>query len=87
MQLDSTDKIRIKTYSGPFIDVRHVAYESLAVDMYRFQGYMEMLKKDGCFRLFQFPKKSRKKDYDFGWWKDAEVVFSYNEQGKDQETL
>jgi hypothetical protein len=84
IQLQGKESIRVKTYSGPFIDIRHIDYESLAVDLYAFQGYIELRQKDRQFRLFQFPKKSYKKDHDFGWWKDAEVIFSYNENGKDK---
>ena len=84
MELQNKDKIRIKTYSGSFMDIFHINPESLAVDLYAFQGYIELRKKDRVFRLFQFPKKSYKKDHDFGWWEDAEVVFSHNENGKDE---
>jgi hypothetical protein len=83
VEINKSEKIRVETYSGPFIDVTHVGYESLAVDIYGFLGYVELRKKDKRLRLFQFPEKSYKKDCDFEWWEDAEIVFSYNEKGKD----
>ena len=84
INLYSEQRVRIKTYSGPYIDIQHVGYESLAVDIHGQNGYVELRKKSGSLRLFQFIKKSHKKECDFGYWNDAEIVFSYNRDGKDK---
>ena len=75
--------VRLKTHHS-FVDVKYIGYESLAIDMH-FQEYIEIRKKEGHLRIFQFPKKSYKKECEFGYWEDAEVVFSYNLNGKDKE--
>ena len=85
LNLYAKQRVRVKTSHGPFLDLEHVGYESLAIDMYSFQGYIEIRKKGTHLRIFQFPKKSYKKECDFGYWEDGEVVFSYNEHGKDKD--
>ncbi len=86
LKIYKDESIRVETPHSDteiFVDVRQVGYQSLAVDFYGFQGYIEIRKKENHVRVFQFPKKSYKKECDFGWWEDAEVIFSYNENGKD----
>ena len=63
-----------------FINITGVGHESMAVDMYSHFQYIEIRKKKDLLRVFVFPKKSLKKECDFGWWEDAQVVFSQNEQ-------
>ena len=63
-----------------FIDIRQVGYESIAVDLHASFNYIEIRRKEQQIRVFTFPKKSLKKECDFGWWEDAEVVYSVNEQ-------
>ena len=41
--------------------------------------YIEIRKKDNQVAMFVFPKKGYKKEIDFGYWEDAEVVYSINE--------
>ncbi len=84
LELHQDQKIRVKTFAGPYIDIRHIGYQSLSVALHGQCGYIEVRKKDREINVFQFPKKAYKKEYDFGWWEDAEVVFSYNEKGKDK---
>ena len=84
INLNCDDRIRLKSSDGPFIDVQHVGFESVAIDMYSFQGYIEIRKKGNHFRVFQFPKKSYKKELNFGYWDDAEIIYSFNENGKDK---
>ena len=61
-----------------FIDVQKVGYDSMCVDMFPTFHYIEVREKENRVRIFNFPKKSYKKECDFGWWEDAEVVFSIN---------
>ena len=85
IHLYSKDRVRIKTYDGPFLDIEHVGYESLSVSLNPpHQGYTEIRSKQGHLKLFQFIKKSHKMECDFGWWDDAAVVFSYNFNGKNR---
>jgi len=65
-----------------FMDIRSVGYESLAVDFYGHFNYIEIREKEDKVRVFSFPKKSLKKECDFGWWEDAEVVFALNKRIK-----
>lgn len=61
-----------------FIDVKSVGYESLSVDFFSSFVYIEIRKKESKLRVFTFNKKSHKKECDFGWWEDAEVVYALN---------
>ncbi len=85
LKLYQDENIRIETpHSGIFTEVRYVGYETLAVDLYGFQGYIEIRKRNDNIRVFHFPQKFYKKECDFGFWEDAEIVFSYNKNGKDK---
>jgi len=81
LKLNSKDSLRITgDHKGNnFIDVGSVGYESLAVDLFGHFHYIEIRKKEDKIRVFTFPKKSYKKECDFGWWEDAEVVYALNE--------
>ncbi len=74
------DRMRIRTgYKENFIDISGADNEAcLTVDLYPHFQYIEMRAKKGQMRLFTFDNKRWKKEYDFGWWADAEVVFSRN---------
>ena len=82
IKLDNKDKIRIVGDNKElnFIDTQVVGYESLAIDLYTSFYYIEIRKKESQIRVFTFPKKSYKKECDFGWWEDAEVIYALNEQ-------
>jgi hypothetical protein len=62
-----------------FIDIYQVGYESMAINLFAHFQYIEIRKKKDQLRVFTFTKKLMKKECDFGWWDDAEVVFSVNE--------
>ena len=62
------------------VDVNGVGYDSLAIDLYPRFYYIEIRKKEDQIRVFTFPKKSSKKDCDFGWWKDADVILAVNDR-------
>jgi len=75
------DRIRITSdYKGQnFIDTEGMKDEiGMSIDLYPSFHYIEMREKDGMIRVFLFQKKGLKKYYDFGYWKDAEVVYSLN---------
>jgi hypothetical protein len=62
-----------------FINVCSVGYNSLAIDLFPTFHYIEIRKKGNQVRVFTFIKKSHKKEYDFEWWEDAEVVYALND--------
>jgi len=81
IKLHGEDRVRIVCdhKENNFIDVERVAYESMCVDMHPHFHYIEVRKKSSQVRVFVFPKKSYKKECDFGWWEDAEVVLAITE--------
>lgn len=82
IRLYHNDRIRIfgDFENNNFIDVSGCKDEdAITVDLYPHFHYIEMRKKDNICKLFMFKKKGLKKHFDFGWWKDAEVVYSLNE--------
>ena len=81
IRLYNKDRLRIKadTDGDNFINVStDVNLESLTVDIYPIFHYIEMRLKNDTMQMFLFKKKSHKKHYDFGYFKDAEVVYSLN---------
>ena len=84
IKLHSPDSLRVEAtisgVTGNFIDLSTDGLTNVAIDLYPSFYYIEIRQKDGFLKLFTFPKKSMKKCYDFGYWDDAEVVFSNNTQ-------
>lgn len=79
IHLDSEDRIRINADEQfNFIDIYHEFYGNMSIDLHPGLHYIEIRRKDYQEKMFFFPKKSYKKDFDFGWWEDAEVVYSVN---------
>jgi hypothetical protein len=60
--------------------VNSVGYESMAIDLFGSFSYIEIRQKENKIRVFSFQKKSYKKECDFGWWEDAEVVYAMNKR-------
>ena len=54
----------------------------MAIDLHTAFQYIEVRRKDCQVRVFSFKKKSHKKECDFGWWSDAEVILAINEVNK-----
>lgn len=82
IKLDSTDRIRIygNFREETFIDIcGHKDELGMSLDLYPTMSYIEIRKKGGVCKMFMFEKKSHKKFFDFGFWSDAEVIFSLNE--------
>ena len=81
LRIRKDDNLRIHSdyEQQNFIDINQVGYESMAIDLFTHFQYIEIRKKKDMLRVFTFTKKSMKKECDFGWWDDAEVVFSVNE--------
>jgi len=77
---DDTLRITGDHKGNNFIDIDAVGYESLAITLQTIFYYIEVRRKKGEIRIFTFPKKSYKKDCDFGYWEDAKVVLAINEQ-------
>jgi len=82
IKLRGEDKISISAdhKESNFIRVSAFGYDALAVDLHMSFQYIEVRKKLCQVRVFSFKKKSDKKDCDFGWWKDAEVILAINEK-------
>ena len=82
IKLRESDRFRLSVDhdNDNFIDINHVGYEALAVDFYLHFQYIEIRRKKDQIRVFSFKKKSHKKECDFGWWKDADVIMAINEQ-------
>lgn len=67
-----------------FTDVRFQEYGVFGIELYEQCGYIEIRKKQRQIKVFQFLRKSHKKEFNFDWWEDAEIVFTYNGNGKDK---
>ena len=80
LQREDSFRITADHRGNNFIDVAQVGYESMAVDLFAHFVYIEIRKKEDRLRVFTFAKKSLKKECDFGWWGNADVVFALNEQ-------
>lgn len=81
-RLNSKQQFRVTTGQSKnnFIDIKSGEWEqALEVSFLTSKQYMEVRKKDGSMCTFYFESKRHKKDYDFGWWEDAEVVFANND--------
>ena len=76
-------RISVDHKHNTFVDVSHLNYECLSVDFYAF-NYHELRQKEDHIKMFSWDKKAYKKELDFGWWEDAEVVWSFNREGKDK---
>jgi len=83
VKLNQDDSLRINgDYSNMsnFIDVSKAGYSGIALTLFTGFQYIEIRKMGDQVKVFTFPKKSHKKEYDFGSWHGAEVVYSINEQ-------
>ena len=81
LRVYQSDSIRVVSDHAKqnFVDIRTMGSEEIIVDTYERFHYIEIRRKEGVQRVFLFKKKSDKKDYDFGFFEDAEVVYSCNE--------
>ena len=84
INLNRDDWVRINGGSANtnnFIDIEKAGVSGLCVTLFSSFQYIEIRKKGDQLRVYTFPKKSHKKEFDFGEiWEDAEVVYSLNEQ-------
>ena len=84
IKINEGDRVRIEGgYSrmSNFIDISKVGYSGICATLFTSFQYIEIRKAGDQIRVYTFPKKSHKKEYDFGEiWADSEVVFSINEQ-------
>ena len=86
LRLENSEEVRITGDSkcANFIDVGSTGNEmAITVDAYTWRHYIEIRKKEGNVRMFLFKKKGYKKDYNFGYWENAEVIFALNEVNHD----
>jgi len=76
----ANDKFRLSCDGGNnFIDIHGVNSEmGVLVNGYPRFHYIEIREKEGEIATFYLKKKSIKKDIDFGWWDDAEIIFTKN---------
>jgi hypothetical protein len=63
-----------------FIDITCEEFETAGgITLYPSMQYIEVRKKDSLIKIYTFKKRSDKKEFDFGWWNDAEVIYVINE--------
>ena len=82
IRLFSQQNLRVTTNPNKrnWVDIRSGEWEqALEVSFLASQQYLEVRKKDGQICSFYFESKRHKKYYEFGWWKDAEVIFANND--------
>lgn len=83
VKLQSKDTFRVNgDYSNccNFIDISKEGFSGIGMCLFTSFQYIEIRKKKDMIKVFTFPKKSHKKEHDFGYWEDAEIVFTLNEQ-------
>ncbi len=85
IKLNRDDRVRVdgSCYSlNNFADIDNLDDLGLGVTFFSSFCYIEVRrrKKDNLIKVFTFPKKSLKKEFDFGVWSDAEVILSINDQ-------
>lgn len=83
IKLQNEDRFRINGDYGKlsnFIDISKAGFSGICTTLFTGFQYVEIRKKGDQLRIYTFPKKSHKKEYDFEHWEDSEVVFSLNEQ-------
>lgn len=81
-RLYSKDTLRVTTNHDKsiWLNIKSGTWEqSLEVSFYTSNLYIEVRKKEGQICSFYFESKRHKRDYDFGWWEDSEVVFANND--------
>lgn len=83
LRLYSKQSVRVKTHHSNlnFVDITSLDNEyALQVSNYSTSmQYIEIRRKNNSVAMFLFRKKSDKKEVDFGWWADAEVIIAINE--------
>lgn len=79
LDLSSGDRVRVSTNSNrAFFDSESEQGEMcLGVDFYGMH-YLEMREKSGDFRMFVFPNKEYSESFVFGYWANANIVWSYS---------
>ena len=73
-KLESKDNLRISIDNSIFIDVERFNHEILTTDFYRFHK-IEIRKKADNIRVFTFKDEEHFKEFDFGFWNDAEIIY------------
>ena len=77
--LTRNEDVRVGASGDVFIDMKHIDFGGLAINLYEMNGYIEIRKKDRHLRVYQFPIKEDKENYDFGdYWGNAEIVFVHD---------
>ena len=86
MEINLQDSDRLRLHADfkqeNFVNISKFGYEAMAIDLHTAFQYIEVRCKDCQVRVFSFKKKSHKKECDFGWWADAEVILAINEVNK-----
>ena len=87
LQLFAKEKIRVTTdYTNEvFINVESLHGEDgMAIDFSSINRELtqpiEVRQKMGGTRLFIFKSNHYKNDFDFGWWEDAKIIYSTEQQ-------
>tara|TARA_R110000803_G_scaffold95395_5_gene163382 strand:+ start:909 stop:1175 length:267 start_codon:yes stop_codon:yes gene_type:complete len=86
MEINLQDSDRLRLHADfkkeNFVNISKFGYDAMAIDLHTAFQYIEVRRKDGQVRMFSFKKKSDKKECDFGWWENAEVILAINEVNK-----
>jgi len=79
LRLYDKDRIRIDAdHDGDmFIDISQDHYEGISIDIYSHFCMGEIRCKRGILKMFIFKGPEYRADYDFGYWADAEIVYSF----------
>lgn len=59
-----------------FIDIYCEKDEACLAAMAHEQHVVEIRRKDGGVKMFSFPNREYYEDYDFGYWKDARIIWT-----------
>jgi hypothetical protein len=80
LRLFHNDRVRLTAdhKEDLFIDITQDHYEGLSIDIYPWFCIGEVRRRDNILRLFIFKNKTYREGYDFGWWKEAEIIYSFN---------
>ena len=82
IRLYSEQKFRVITghKGNNFIDIKSgMCEQAIEVSFLVHQQYMEIRKKNGSICTYYFESKRHKRNHNFGWWEDAEVIFANND--------
>lgn len=78
IRLRTTESIRVigDSKQDNFIDIIGINDGAMCQELYPRFVNIEIRIKDNRIRLYTFPTEYSRLDCDFGWWDDAEILFT-----------